>query len=375
MRILDRMEKMTDQKAKATLKGQSWASAKCGVRKAGKYDVEITKIEPIDGGVQVFARAWKDGAQIGFGKDGSVDIERFRFFNPPILVENEDGDIVRETVGHDGKKNVRRLKEDADAAMLESLEQVIFTVARHGEEKIVVGKIGKTTSTFYPAAGANSPCDGQITNAGEGWSAVRDAASGKSADVTTNEYLQTVRNYGSDIFELFRTFFSFDKTTLGTDIVDSASLSLKATGNYDNSLAETLHLTEAHPAGTNTLVVGDWDEVENTSFGSLAVASWSATNWNTLSLNNAGISFLSSQDIVTLALRFSCDVNNSAPGVSYCWVGFYTADYGSTTFDPKLVVEHSSPTSISKVSGVSYSDVSSYKGTPKTSIMKLIGIS
>jgi hypothetical protein len=46
-------------------------------------DVEVQGIEKIDGGIQIFARAWKGEDQLGFGEDGSVEIERFRIFNPP----------------------------------------------------------------------------------------------------------------------------------------------------------------------------------------------------------------------------------------------------------------------------------------------------
>ena len=53
----------------------------------GAYDIEVVSMEAIDGGVAVFARAWdKSGQQIGFGKQGTVDIERFLIYNPPILV-------------------------------------------------------------------------------------------------------------------------------------------------------------------------------------------------------------------------------------------------------------------------------------------------
>ena len=51
----------------------------------------------IDKGVVVFARAWDDNGQIGFGRDGSVDIERFIFIDPPVLVPDEAGDITRTT--------------------------------------------------------------------------------------------------------------------------------------------------------------------------------------------------------------------------------------------------------------------------------------
>ena len=49
--------------------------------------IQIVEMVPINGGVEVFARAWDStGKQYGFGKDGSVDLERFRIINPTIMV-------------------------------------------------------------------------------------------------------------------------------------------------------------------------------------------------------------------------------------------------------------------------------------------------
>ena len=42
------------------------------------YDIEIVSMNTTKGGVEVFARAWAEKGQIGFGTDGSVEIERFR---------------------------------------------------------------------------------------------------------------------------------------------------------------------------------------------------------------------------------------------------------------------------------------------------------
>ena len=58
--------------------------------------IKVQSISKIEGGVEVFARAWREGQQLGFGTDGSVEIERFRIFNPPVLVPDPNGEIVRE---------------------------------------------------------------------------------------------------------------------------------------------------------------------------------------------------------------------------------------------------------------------------------------
>ncbi len=83
-------------------------------------------MESIDGGVQVFARAWDaNDRQIGFGKDGTVDIERFRIFNPPILVSDPKGDIVHEFINEDGEVFRQNYREDAYGALLQVLAHTI----------------------------------------------------------------------------------------------------------------------------------------------------------------------------------------------------------------------------------------------------------
>src|SRR3990167_8295957 len=51
--------------------------------------VEVQSIKQDKDVVEILARAWK-GTQLGFG-DGSIDIERFRFKNTLILVEDPLG--------------------------------------------------------------------------------------------------------------------------------------------------------------------------------------------------------------------------------------------------------------------------------------------
>jgi hypothetical protein len=92
-------------KEKANLKGREIAKIKKLARTKRKgFDIEIVKTKAIEGGVEVFIKAWKDGKQVGFGKDGTVEIERVRLFNPPILVADKSGDVVREWTDEETKE-------------------------------------------------------------------------------------------------------------------------------------------------------------------------------------------------------------------------------------------------------------------------------
>ncbi len=124
-----------------------------------QYDVRIEIIGEVKeiningkSGIELFAKAWRDDKQLGFGKDGSVDIERFRIFNPPILVDDPNGEIVREWTDEEtGLLKQRKLREDPLQAIKEVIAHNVTLVGKNNG-KIVIGKVGNTTSTFYPDA-------------------------------------------------------------------------------------------------------------------------------------------------------------------------------------------------------------------------------
>ena len=170
------------------------------------------------------------GQQLGFGKDGSVEIERFRIFNPPVLVPDPNGEVVRESVDEStGKPKHRKYREDPVAALRKDLAHTISIVGKDGRS-VVKGKVGNTTSTFRPAAGANTPVDGVITNAGSVYSTVRDASSGTSVQQTDTD--RNVIIHGLEFNDLHHKqgFFGFDMSAIGSDEISSATFSLAATG-------------------------------------------------------------------------------------------------------------------------------------------------
>jgi len=138
--------------------------------------IDVEGIEQIDGGIQIFARAWKGTEQLGFGADGSVEIERFRIFNPPIMVP--DGTKSTTTI-HDHTFEVDNFTENPLEAVRQSLAHTISIVGQEGTA-ITEGKVGNTTSTFYPNANPESTSvDGRIgaTNQAVSWPTIHDASS------------------------------------------------------------------------------------------------------------------------------------------------------------------------------------------------------
>lgn len=304
-------------------------------------------------GIEVFARAWKGTKQLGFGKDGSVEIERFRIFNPPILVDDPNGNIISEKI-YEGNDIpiISRYREDPIEAVRQDLTHTISLIGKENT-KIEKGKIGNTTSTFYPSAGANSPVDGNTANEGATWSTVHDAATGTGANTTSVGIFFGIRTDkaagGGTVFTIGRSHFLFDTSAIGTDTISSATVSLFGDTLVDN-LNDSVGIVQTNPAANNDLTTSDYDAftVDSDTLGASALdmTSWSTTAYNDFALNATGISWINKTGITKLGLRTALDYAETAshanpPGTSQSYVGHKYADETGTANDPKLVVVHS----------------------------------
>lgn len=306
-------------------------------------EIEITQTDIIDGGIQVFARAWRDGVQIGFGKDGTVDIERFRIFNPPVLVPDELGDIIITTPAEmlDGltvtDELISRYREDPEEAALQVIEQAILSSGKEGGN-IIVGKIGNTTSTFFTVED-----DVVYKQDSASWDTTHDATVGSG-------------NYGgganrrefeaSDAVRIFRGFHMFDTAAIDdTDTIDSATLSLfiYQVNDTDTTLC---CIVEAQPTTDTSIVVGDFDlcgdAIDNPTEGAarIAFSSIVTTVYTVFTLNAAGLTWIDKTGVTGMGTRNSRDCDDAPPTGDNYVLAYGTAQAG-TTQDPKLVVEHS----------------------------------
>jgi len=319
-------------------------------------EIEITDLQSIEGGVEVFARAWKNGKQLGFGSDGSVDVERFRIFNPPTLVPDQAGDVVRESVNKTtGERLVVKYREDLKEAVLQVVEHNLSVMKNVYENSLIVaGKIGRTTSTFYPSL------DGMITADPASrvtWSTLITGLEGDArtspdtAGTTMRVFIRKLENDADPWGNLTRCVVLFDTSALGdTDTISSATFSLYAQSKTlvggGLTPAVTVAIVSSNPASTSALVAADYaDELYGTTdFATrLAYASVSTVAYNDFTLNASGIANISKTGISKFGLRVGADVDNSEPtgtGDTYYDIYFYTADQTGTTNDPKLVVEH-----------------------------------
>jgi len=343
-------------------RGSAKALRIAGLAEKGKYAREGYKIEivghsPGVGGVDIFVRAWGSrNRKIGFGADGSVEIERFRIFNPPVLVDDPNGEIIRQIRTETGEFE-RRLRFDPKEAALLTLEHNL-SIMRHTRygTKIENGKVGRTTSTFYPAAGASAPVDGPVERIGvnQTWSAIRSATSGTNARVSDAAWSGAAvqcSTTSNQFARITRSHFGFNTAAIGTDEVSAATLSIYGQASA-NALSQSVVIDRGVPASASALAVGDYDIAKfdgaEQATARIGIGSWNTAGYNDFTGNATMIANVNKSGYSWFSMRCSADFDNSAPSWSSSALSYATAYYADetgTTKDPKFLAEHAPPVS------------------------------
>ena len=335
---------------RAQVKGREIAKAvSAGRFEEQGYSIEIESIREIERGVELYARAWKEGEPVGFGKDGTVEIERFRFINPPVLVKDPNGDIVRTSFDETtGNTDTRVLREDPQGALRKSLLRAIRSVGKSGEN-IVPGKRGNTTTTVFPDPNVEvDTVDGWVSESStESWDATRNGPGDNSND--SNTTLIVTSEKGGTSWTSRHAILLFDASDVAGDTVDSATMTCEGTASTDdvNDAQSYIVLAESAPASNTELVNGDFDSIVFTDLSDqLDITSWNIGSDNTFTLNATGETFIQTavdgDGIVKLAMVEGHGMENEDPGASVTSeVRCDSADETGTDSDPALIIEHS----------------------------------
>lgn len=317
--------------------------------------VEIRNMKKIEGGIEIFARAWKGTKQLGFGKDGSVEIERFLVYNPPILVDDPNGKIVREWT-EEGVTKRRKLREAPTEAIRSTLAHTIHLVGK-ADGMIEKGKVGNTTSTYRPDAGnyVGTTVDGYslYSSGGVTWASMISNTTGASFGDTATVTATRISAYGdADLWSILtRSFFHFNTSLPATGVVSSATLSLKveSLANTFSVNTFTLNAYQSTTANPHGLSNSDFDNVGSTAYSdsNILYSNLVDEEFFDISFNTTGKSAILFGGITKLALR---DVTYDVGATSPTWeIGkemttkVYAADTAGTDSDPVLVVEWSIP--------------------------------
>lgn len=342
-------------KERATLKADEVVQlAKAETFERGGYRVEMQSVrKEKDGIVEVFARAWHSGKQLGFGADGTVDIERFRFVNPPTMVP--DGTFT--TKVFEGKEhNEPNYKTDPQEALRLSLVDTIRQVGKDGS-RIVPERVGSTVTTVF--ASYNAMVYNAVSN--QSWATVRDAATGTNVDTTDRRWVWRIDNgTPSTTYNLIsRTGFTFDTSAIpDTDTITAATLSIfgdTLTNTNTDSPDVRGNVYDFTPANAAAYATADYDQFGTTAFCDTPIAwsSWSTSAYNDFALNATGIADINKTGNTVLGIRESVSDVTNTPLVSASDNAVHRAGYKSylasgTTNDPKLVVTHAAAASVVK---------------------------
>lgn len=319
-----------------------------GKHKIGDIEMEIQSLTEIEGGIEVYARAWKGGKQLGFG-DGTVDIERFRIFNPPALIDDPLGTIIREYINSlTGVLTKRTLREDPFNAVLISLSHTVSVSGKLNTE-IIKGSVGHTTNTYYPDAHTETnTVDGQLGQTGNttDWLSLVDGAGNYADDTDWRMTAGYECTAGGNYWLPYRIITLFNTA----DLTSGATISSATYSLYGQAIANSLgaslviNVYSSAPASNTALVAGDFDSLGTTAFcdSGIAVASITTSGYNNFALNASGLAAISKTSITKLGSRDATyDVGRATPPRGASGTGkviFYSADQTGTANDPKLVV-------------------------------------
>jgi len=386
-KLVDKINKIP-QKDKATAKGLEIAKigsiAKTNVL---GLEVKVISITPIPNGVECLIQAWENGEQVAFGFDGTIDIERVRIFNPPILASDGTKSLKKFFNKAEGKEEYKMMDnfvEDPKLALLQSLAHTV-SVIKKPNTNMIVGKVGNTTSTFYPQAGTGgTTCDGEVSQTGlnDTFTNIRNAAgngvdaSGAQGVVAGIDATTTSNQYSN----LWRSIYTLDTSALpDADTISAAVFSLYDSNSQQQNFTPTAtYVTVAStPAANNTLANGDYAQLGSTAYSDYKT--FTVSQYNDMTFNATGIAAISKTGITKLGVRTNWDADNSAPTWgsgyrSYRYVQM--ADTSGTTQDPKLVVTHaaaSGPANLKSRSGNLTANIKSVSGNLIANVKSLSG--
>lgn len=304
--------------------------------------IKIKKVDVKGGCTEIYARAWKNGVQIGFGRDGTVDIERFRYFNLPELVEDPCGEIAVYIKGNSVLKlpgQIIRYTKNKERAMMRALEDTILSMVNiHDASKIIKGKRGNTTTTVYADPSA------YMFNTNANWATLR--ADGTSVGYDTTSSIEAVFISGKITnYNAGRNIYHFDTSGIpDTDVISAATFSVKFTGSGSN--AESTHPANGALVGVtgtpdeNTSDYGKINETRYADTDVLIEDVYNTAGYADWSMNATGVAAINKSGDTYLGIRGSNAFSDATTPTARSYAMGYFAAASGTTNDPKLVIEH-----------------------------------
>jgi len=172
-------------------------------------------------------------------------------------------------------------------------------------------------------------------NTGQTWDQVHDAAAAQTEIEDGQASLEVSGT--ANVYDLCRYIITFDTSDIPDNaVITSAFIRIAGTGKGD-AHTETLNVVGATPADASSIVIGDYDQLGTTVFGSITLADFNASGNNDISLNASGLANISKTGYSSFGLTISADTEDSPAGTN--GVDYITSTRGSN----KLSVTYSVP--------------------------------
>ena len=329
-------ERQEDKRAALMAARASEFSGLVGARDItrGRYGISILKGKVSGGQVELFARVFRDGEPIGFGPDGSVDVERFVVVNPPVLVKDDVGDVPLIRRDRSGKQIETRYRVDLLESVSDALADMILKAGKPGAA-IVPGKEGRTTYTIF----SNAANDGYVNSENATYATAR---AGSSLIATANTADIFIGQLQSGSFGVYEGFVNFT-TSAASGTITSATLSLY--GQFDGSDTDFTVNARNSDYTAGGLTTADWIAGASLSGQTLLATfatsgGWSDAAYNSFTSQAAFLTNINQSGNTGIILSSSRHEGNNAPGTgTFEYVGAYGAAQTGTTNDPRLVIE------------------------------------
>ncbi len=168
--------------------------------------------------------------------------------------------------------------------------------------------------------------DGAVTRTESGvglWDSIHDAGAGQAVQDTNLQYASplAMHDAGFDDWFIYRSFLDFDYNVPAGKVIVAAELRVMGWNANDSgvSVQQGTH--------SNPIVVDDYDAFVGSAFG--FVTSWLLDEYNTITLDAAGIVYLNSVSTAKLCLReYQHDYLDVAPASANYYNGMYFYESG-----------------------------------------------
>lgn len=307
------------------------------------YDIEVVQIVPFDKGVEVYIRAWTPEGQIGFGPDGSVDIEKVRIIDPSLLVPDSKGSIIHSYQNPKGQTEAQNYKLDPRQAML---DDIILAVRRKPvSDHIVPDSVGNTT-TIQPASAdsymsSENPTTNNSTDTVLGSGDDTTVTSGGNVSILKFDVAGAI-TAGSTITSATLSLFEYQAGSGGGGSQTTLGLR-RALRNWNNSQI-TFNQWQSGSNWTTAGAFSDGNDRSSTVSATLAIDATAAGAFIDLTAAQMTTDVQDMLDNSSVNYGWVITNDGYAVGVgAYAYNYFRSSDYATGSDRPKLVIESTTP--------------------------------